>query len=64
MDTLKDIQANRQKHRNITARLAYIDNELADLIRHAFAAGLTGPAIASAAGLSKERVYQIRDGRR
>ena len=64
MDKLKEIQANRQKHRNLADKIAYLDNELAELIRAAFAAGITGPAIATAAGLSKERVYQIRDGRR
>jgi hypothetical protein len=64
MDKLEKIQVNRRKHRNLTDKINYIDNELAELIRQAFAAGITGPAIAAAANLSKERVYQIRDGRR
>jgi hypothetical protein len=64
METLEAIQANRRKHRNLADKIAYIDNELAELIRHAFAAGYTGPVISAAANLSKERVYQIRDGRR
>ena len=64
MTPLENIQSNRLKHRNITRRLAYIDQELQELVRAAFAAGHTGPQIAAAAGLSRERVYQIRDGRR
>ncbi len=64
MDKMTEIRANRRKHRNIADRLAHIDGELAELIRQAFAAGHTGPEIATAASLSRERVYQIRDGRR
>lgn len=64
MKPLEEIQSNRLKHRNIARRLAYIDQELQELVRAAFAAGHTGPQIAAAAGLSRERVYQIRDGRR
>lgn len=58
------IQRAALKREAIAERLAAADKELHKLIREAFAAGLTGPAIAAAAGISRERAYQIRDGRR
>ena len=64
MDKLEELQANRRKRRNLADKIAYVDEELADLVRQAFAAGYTGPEISVAANLSKARVYQIRDGRR
>lgn len=43
---------------------AEAEKELAVLIRGAVEAGGSVTGIARAAGLSRERVYQIRDGRR
>lgn len=38
--------------------------EVASLVKEAFKYGATGPQLARATGLSRERIYQIRDGRR
>lgn len=64
MKPLDKIARNRRYSRELSERLGRLDDELADLVRAAFAAGHTGPEIGSAAGMSKERTYQIRDGRR
>jgi hypothetical protein len=40
------------------------DAELRRLIREGFGLGISGEELATAAGLSVPRVYQIRDGRR
>ena len=61
---LEKITANRRKQRELADEIRTADAELADLIRSAFAGGYTGPEIAAVAGVSKERIYQIRDGRR
>lgn len=61
---LEKIAANRRKQRELADEIRTADVELAELVRSAFAAGHTGPEIAAAAGISKERIYQIRDGRR
>lgn len=53
----------RQRHET-AATLASLDAYLETAVVAAFAAGHTGPEIATAAGLSKQRVYQIRDGTR
>lgn len=60
-DPLKAITKNRARYRAATTSLT---EELAKLVRDAFDAGYNGPTIAAAAGLSKERIYQLRDGRR
>ena len=44
--------------------LADAEEDVAVLIREGFEMGVSGPVIAEAAGLSKPRAYQIRDGRR
>lgn len=64
MEPLDEIARNRRNSRELATELGKLDDELADLIRLAFAAGFTGPEIGAAAGISKERTYQIRDGRR
>lgn len=38
--------------------------DLARYVKEAFEHGATGPQLARATGLSRERIYQIRDGRR
>ncbi|OFJ55307.1 hypothetical protein [Mycolicibacterium grossiae] len=67
MGTLDDITANRAKRRELTQQIADLDAALEGpegLVARAFEDGATGPQIATAAGVSKPRVYQIRDGRR
>lgn len=64
MDPLEKITANRERHEINRTKTQADDDELLELIREAFAAGYTGPQIATVARVSKERTYQIRDGRR
>ena len=64
MNPLDKIAANRERHEIDHAKVQAHDDELLALVRDAFAAGYTGPQIAAAARVSKERTYQIRDGRR
>lgn len=45
-------------------RLNAANIKLAEAIRHAYAQGMTGPAIAVIAGLSPQRIHQILHGRR
>lgn len=64
VDILDAIRANRQQHRDHTDAANVLDSKLRDLVKMAFEQGCTGPELASVLGISKERVYQIRDGRR
>ncbi|MFV8049957.1 sigma factor-like helix-turn-helix DNA-binding protein [Mycobacterium sp. 48b] len=64
MDILEAIRANRRQHREHTDAANVLDSKLRDLVKMAFKQGRTGPELASVLGISKERVYQIRDGRR
>ena len=67
MTTLELITANRAKRREHARAITALDAELegsTGLVAQAFDDGHTGPQIAAAAGISKPRVYQIRDGRR
>lgn len=45
-------------------RVARREEELADVIRAALSEGWSATVIAEAAGLTRQRVYQIRDGKR
>ncbi len=64
MDLITHI-AHIKRQRHVTAAtIAHLDAELETAVVAAFLAGHTGPEIATAAGLSKQRVYQIRDGTR
>jgi hypothetical protein len=51
------------QRRRYQAKLAAVDAELKVAIQTAFADGLTAKPIAEAAGLSPERIYQLRNGR-
>lgn len=64
MSTADEIRANRAKRRKAVERVEKIDAELAELVRKALAEGIGPTEIARVAGLSRERIYQIRDGRR
>lgn len=64
MDILDAIRANRERHREYADAADVLDTQLRDLVKMAFDQGHTGPELASVLGISKERVYQIRDGRR
>jgi hypothetical protein len=64
MNPLAAITANRTRYRKLNEQTHELTAELVELVRAAFNAGHTGPEIAAAAGLSPERTYQIRDGRR
>lgn len=64
MDILDAIRANRAQHREHIAEVDALDAHLRELVKAAFDQGHTGPELASVLGISKERVYQIRDGRR
>lgn len=64
VDILDAIRANRERHREHTSAADALDSQLRDLVKMAFEQGRTGPELAAVLGISKERVYQIRDGRR
>lgn len=64
MGVLDDIADNRRRKEALEEHAGQLDAELTVLVRAAFKEGLTGPAIATAAHISKPRAYQIRDGRR
>jgi hypothetical protein len=59
LDSLRLHTAKEREAKRLRDRLAA---ERAVLVKAAFAEGHTGPAVAKAAGCSKERAYQIRDG--
>lgn len=59
MARIAQIKEQRQESAATTARL---DAELEVAVVAAFEAGHTGPEIAAVAGLSKQRVYQIKKG--
>jgi transcriptional regulator of met regulon len=64
MDVLQQLRHNRARERaNDKLREALIA-ERNQLIAQAFAEGHTGPEVGRAAGMSKERAYQLRDARR
>lgn len=47
-----------------TERRSRGQQEQADAIRHAMTLGVPVPALVAATGLSRQRIYQIRDGKR
>jgi DNA-binding phage protein len=50
--------------RDLTERRPKLEEQWRRLIRDAVAAGVSVAEVAEAAGVSRERVYQIRDNRR
>lgn len=66
-DPLELLRENRAKRDKCAADMKALDAELAGpggLVDLAMSAGATGPQIAKLIGLSKPRVYQIRQGTR
>lgn len=61
---LNDIRAERAEIVADRASIKEHEAELAAYIREALGYGIGVTTIARAAGLSRERIYQIRDGRR
>jgi hypothetical protein len=56
-DRLRAVTAQRQQARQL-------EDQWRAAVLAALAAGLSGPEVGALAGVTKERVYQIRDGRR
>lgn len=61
LDALRQHRAKEREAKRLRDRLA---DERETLVKTAFDEGHSGPEVAAAAGISKERAYQIRDGRR
>jgi DNA-binding phage protein len=59
-----DIYDARQAREDTMAAYEMADLDFRSAIRRAVEMGVPVSQIASAAGISRERVYQIRDGRR
>ncbi|SIS23086.1 hypothetical protein [Williamsia sterculiae] len=67
MDALDEIRENRRERARLAARVGELDAQLPGpdgLVQAAFDAGHDGPEIARVVGVSKPRVYQLRDDRR
>ena len=64
MTTLDRIRANRARRARAAASIEQLDTELTGLVRHAFEDGYTWQQLAELLGVSKARVYQIREGTR
>lgn len=60
----KDLRSITRRRNQAATRLDELDAELRDRVVAAFGAGMTVRPIMDDTGLSKSRVYQIRDGRR
>lgn len=63
-DPLERIRGAAERVRQLQADVDTAESARDDLIREALAAGATWREVAAAAGISKPRVYQIRDRRR
>lgn len=62
MNALDALRQHTAKEHAAKRLRDHLSEERQALVIAAFAEGHTGPAIASAAGCSKERAYQLRDG--
>lgn len=60
---VKAIAAAAKRRAKLQEQLDTVDATLHELIREGFRLGIGGQTLANTAGLSKPRVYQIRDGR-
>jgi hypothetical protein len=61
---IQDVQRAARSLAKARERVTYHEVLLAEEIRAALAAGARVADIAASAGVSRSRVYQIRDGRR
>lgn len=59
---LTQLAALRKQTDRLRVRLSSLEAQRDDLIRLALLSEVPGPQIAGVTGLSKQRVYQIRDG--
>lgn len=64
MGTSDAIEANRAERAEHTARIEALDAELVQLVKQGFAEKIPATELAAKAGVSRARIYQIRDGRR
>lgn len=60
----EDITANRAERAEHTARIEALDAELIKLVQQGFKDKIPATELAERAGVSRARIYQIRDGRR
>lgn len=54
--------AAKKKRERLEAELKSLRQELRELVVEGFESGMDGPDLARLAGVSKARLYQIRDG--
>lgn len=64
MDILERLAQQRDRKAQLEAEIEAVDTEIRHLVRAGFAEGIRTSTMATAAGLSAPRMYQIRDGRR
>lgn len=64
MDVLQQLRHNRARERANNKLREALRTERNQLIAQAFSEGHSGPEVGRAAGMSKERAYQLRDARR
>ena len=64
MNALDALRLHVAKEREAQRLRVYLANERQLLVKAAFAEGHTGREIAAAAGCSRQRAYQLRDGDR
>ena len=64
MTLIPTVRAKARQLANARRRASACEKELGEAVRRALAAGDRAADIAEAAGISRQRVYQIRDGKR
>ena len=64
MDDLDNVRDLATRRAVAQAEFEAADTALREAIRRALSAGATAPPLAAVTGLSKQRIYQIRDNRR
>lgn len=63
VDILEQIRANRAKYSELSSRQGQLDEQLSQLVKLALES-YSAIEISELLGVSRARVYQIRDGRR
>lgn len=64
MGVTERIKANRAERTEYAEQIARLDAELVTLVNEGLAGGVTAAELAATAGVSRARIYQIRDGKR